>query len=331
MKIGIIGLGRIGKVHLDAIQRIPAFNVHAISDIDEDLCKRISAENHIPRYSVDYKDIVTDKDIDAVWICSPSKLHYDQVSLALQQGKYVFCEKPLETNLEKTKTLIERFPEIDEKLMVGFNRRFDPEFAYAKKIAHTVGRPTVLRIVSRDPAPPPISYLKGSGGIFIDMAIHDFDMARYLIGEEVTEVFATGSVNHIEEIKDFDVDTSLAILKFNNGAICSIDNARVCSYGYDQRLELHGNSGTVQVGNKRVHECSVFTENQVSTSILPNSFLERYKEAYIQEALVFYNCIRNKKKFTATAYDALKALELALACQKSLKENRVVQLSEMTT
>jgi myo-inositol 2-dehydrogenase/D-chiro-inositol 1-dehydrogenase len=324
MKIGIIGLGRIGKVHLEAIQKIAGLKVVAVSDIDEKYCNQIAEENQIPYSCVNYKKLIANKEVEAVWICSPSKLHHEQVSEALTHNKYVFCEKPLEVEIDKIKSLIKNFSDIDKRLMVGFNKRFDSEFIEAKNNIDKIGKPTIVKITSRDPAPPPLAYLKISGGIFKDMAIHDFDMARFMIEDEVVEVFATGNVNFIDGIDAFDVDTSMVTLKFKNGVICTIDNSRQSAYGYDQRLEILGTSGMLQVNNKEVNRNTYYTEQGKQSSVFENFFLERYADAYEKEARIFLKCIVEKREFPATAYDALKALELAEACNKSLLEKRVI-------
>lgn len=328
MNIGIIGLGRIGKVHLKAIQKIDGLKVLAVSDIDEKHCHQIAKENDIAYTYIDYNELIANKNIDAVWICSPSKLHYEQVSAALDNNKYVFCEKPLETEVDKIRLLLNRFPSIDKRLMVGFNKRFDSEFLEAKKNILKIGKVTIVKITSRDPAPAPLSYLKTSGGIFKDMSIHDLDMANFLVEDDVQEVYATGNINYTKIDEGTDVDTTMITLKFKNGVICTIDNARQSPYGYDQRLEILGTLGMLQINNKEVNRNSLYTAQGKQTSVYQNFFLERYADAYKREAQVFLDCVVAQREFPATAYDALKSLELAEACKKSLFEKRIVTMGE---
>ncbi|MDO5968884.1 inositol 2-dehydrogenase [Flavivirga aquimarina] len=327
MKIGIIGLGRIGKTHLKAIQKIDGLKVIAVSDIDEKQCNQIAEENKIPYSYIDYNKLIANKEVEAIWICSPSKLHYEQVSAALEHKKYVFCEKPLEIEIDKITALLNSFSDIDKRLMIGFNKRFDSEFIEAKKNIAKIGVPTIVKITSRDPAPPTLAYLKTSGGLFKDMTIHDFDMSRFIVEDDVVEVYATGSINYIEGIDGVDIDTAMVTLKFKNGIICTIDNSRQSPYGYDQRLEILGTLGMLQVNNKKVNHNSFYTTQGKQSSVYQNFFLERYADAYEQEARAFLDCVVTKREFPATAYDALKALELAEACKKSLLENRAVRIS----
>ena len=329
MKIGIIGLGRIGKVHLNAIAQAQGCEVVAVTDIDQEVARQLAQKHQIAHVMDTDEALITHKDVDAVWICSPSNEHFRQVDLTLGAGKLVFCEKPLATNISDIKTLIEKHPDIDTRLMVGFNRRFDPHFRSAKAQLDKVGTPTLLRITSKDPAPPPLSYIKQSGGLFKDMTIHDFDMARYMASSEVTEVYAQGGVNYVEGMEGIDIDTALLTLTFENHIIGSIENSRKSSYGYDQRLEVHGTDGMVQVGNVKENQCMLYSGTAIASSLVQDFFLERYQAAYAEEVKVFMHCATNGSAFPATANDALKALEIAEACALSLKEHRPVGLAEM--
>ena len=328
MNIGIIGLGRIGEVHLKAIQQTEGVQVVAVSDIDKDYGQQVATNNNISYFFTDFQELIDHKEVEAVWVCSPSSLHYLHVTEALKNNKYVFCEKPLEIDLEKIHAIINNFPNIDKRLMVGFNRRFDPDFEHAKQNISIIGKPTIIKITSRDPAPPPLEYIKISGGIFMDMTIHDLDMARFMANSEVTEVYAIGNVNYMPEMKGIDIDTALITMKFKNGIICNIDNSRVSAYGYDQRLEIHGSEGMIQVGNKKMNQCMVYGNQAIESSVLENFFLDRYQDAYKKEVAVFKDCVINKKKFPSTAFDALKALELAEACGRSIKENKVITVEQ---
>ena len=328
MNIGIIGLGRIGMVHLKAIEQINNVKTVAVSDVNEQLCKETAKRLNIAHYYTDFESIVSNKKIDAVWVCSPSDLHYTHVSEALKNGKYVFCEKPLEVKIGKIQSLLDMYSDIDRRLMIGFNRRFDPDFSFLKQNITTLGKPTIIKITSRDPTFPPDiqGYLDTSGGIFKDMTIHDLDMARFISESEVEYVCAVGAINYEKAIQGKDVDTSLVTLKFKNDILCTIDNSRVSAYGYDQRLEVHGYGGMICASNHKVNQCTVYSKESVSSSVFKNFFLERYEKAYQNQINAFYNSVEQAKEFPVTAYDALKALEIAEACGKSLKENRMVRL-----
>ncbi len=326
MKVAVLGLGRIGQVHIQALQNIPDITIISVSDIDEKTCKIVSEKYNIPTYTTEYSDIINNKKIDAVWVCSPSNLHYLHVNEALKKGKYVFCEKPLETDKKRIQNLLNDFKNIDKRLMVGFNRRFDQNFSYVKNHISKIGKPTILKITSRDPTPPPISYVSASGGIFMDMTIHDLDMALFMINSSVKEVYATGAVNYVPEMKGIDLDTALITLTFENGVICNIDNSRKSVYGYDQRLEILGDQGMLSVNNKKVNQCEFSGSNDIRQSVLENFFLERYKDSYLNECHTFYQCYKNNTTFPVTARDALNALVLAEACKQSVHEKRGVLL-----
>ena len=211
--------------------------------------------------------------------------------------------------------------------MVGFNRRFDPNFSFVKNNIKKIGKPTILKITSRDPQPPPIDYIKSSGGIFMDMTIHDFDMAYFMIGAKPFSVYATGSVNYNPEFKGIDIDTALITIKFENGVVCNIDNSRKCAYGYDQRLEFLGDQGMLSVENEKVHHGSIFNSSGLQSALCKDFFIDRYIKAYSIENQTFIQCAKNNVEFPVTAEDALIALKLAQAAKLSLDQNKVVNLN----
>ncbi|WP_165852241.1 inositol 2-dehydrogenase [Chryseobacterium pennae] len=321
LKIGIIGLGRIGQVHLAALKTLKDVDVVAISDISPDLIKKTVEEYQIPNFYTDYRLLLHQKDIDAVWICSPTTYHFTQVKEALDNNKFVFCEKPLDAELSKIETLINSYSDLSLRLMVGFNRRFDPDFATVKKRLQEIGKPVIIKITSRDPFPPSAEYSRQSGGIYNDMSIHDLDMARFISGSEVEEVIAIGSKNYTE-----DIDTTLITLKFKNGIICNIDNSRKASYGYDQRLEVLGHDGMISAENKKITNVQFYSDSNIQSSVLEPFFLERYKQSYIEEAKEFITAIKEKKEFPSTANDALQASILANACGQSLEKKQMIFL-----
>ena len=328
MKVGIIGLGRIGQVHLESLSNISEVEIVFVSDIDETLCMETSKKYNILKYSLNYEDLVSDLEVQAVWVCSPSNLHFTHVSACLSNNKLVFCEKPLEIDDEKIKTLINKYPNINKRLMVGFNRRFDPNFSFVKDNIHKIGKPTILKITSRDPQPPSIDYIKSSGGIFMDMTIHDFDMASFLVGAKPISIFATGSVNYDPQFIGIDIDTTLITIKFENGVICNIDNSRKCTYGYDQRLEFLGDQGMLSADNVKNHHASLFNSSGLQSSLCKDFFIDRYTQAYFIENQSFVHCAQNNNEFPVTAEDALNALKFAQVANLSLKQNKVIHLND---
>jgi len=328
MKVGIIGLGRIGQVHLESLSNISEVEIVFVSDIDETLCMETSKKYNILKYSLNYEDLVSDLEVQAVWVCSPSNLHFTHVSACLSNNKLVFCEKPLEIDDEKIKTLINKYPNINKRLMIGFNRRFDPNFSFVKNNIHKIGKPTILKITSRDPQPPSIDYIKSSGGIFMDMTIHDFDMASFLVGAKPISIFATGSVNYDSQFIGIDIDTALVTIKYENGVICNIDNSRKCTYGYDQRLEFLGDQGMLSADNVKNHHASLFNSSGLQSSLCKDFFIDRYTQAYFIENQSFVDCAQNNNEFPVTAEDALNALKFAQVANLSLKQNKVIHLND---
>ena len=328
MKIGLIGLGRIGQVHLESLGAIDGVEVVCVSDIDEILCQQTVNKFNIPTYTLTYEELVSDPEVQAVWVCSPSNLHFTHVTASLTNNKLVFCEKPLEIDIEKIKQLIDQFPDINKRLMVGFNRRFDPNFSFVKNNIQKIGKPTILKITSRDPQPPPIDYIKNSGGIFMDMTIHDFDMASFMVGAKPISIYATGGVNYNPAFTGIDIDTALITIKFENGVVCNIDNSRKCAYGYDQRLEFLGDQGMLSAENEKEHQASLFNSSGLQSALCKDFFIDRYTQAYSIENQTFIKCVQKNIEFPVTADDALIALQLAQASNDSLKQNKVIHLND---
>ncbi|MGE5642747.1 MAG: inositol 2-dehydrogenase, partial [Byssovorax cruenta] len=249
LRFGVIGAGRIGKIHAENLAtRIPGAQVSAIADVDLKAAQDLTDRLHVPMALEDYHAILSDPNIDAVAICSSTDTHADIIVEAARAGKYIFCEKPIAYDLEKIDAALEEVDKAGVKLQIGFNRRFDPNFRKVRTMIAEgkIGTPHIIRITSRDPAPPPLSYVKVSGGMFLDMTIHDFDMARYLSGSEVEEIYAVAGVMVDPAIGEAgDVDTAIITLRFANGAIGTIDNSRKAIYGYDQRVEVFGSNGMI--------------------------------------------------------------------------------------
>jgi len=271
-------------------------------------------------------------DIEAVVICSSTDTHAQMIEEAAAAGKHIFCEKPIDLDLARIDRALEAVGKAGVKLQVGFNRRFDPNFKRVREMvaAGRIGTPHILRITSRDPAPPPIEYVKVSGGIFLDMTIHDFDMARYLIGSEVTEIYAAGGVMVDPEIGEAgDIDTVVITLRFANGVIGTIDNSRKAVYGYDQRVEVFGSAGMVAVSNNTPDTAVYSNADGVHSSLPLFFFVERYTDSYIAEMQAFIECIQQDKTPPVTSMDGRIPVVMGYAAQKSYQENRPVRLSEV--
>jgi len=334
INIGVIGAGRIGKIHAENIAHfIPQAKLKGIADVN--LTPAIEAWARllsVQTVTNDPKVLLEDKDIQAIIICSSTDTHADFVVAAAKAGKHVFCEKPVDTTVAKVKAALEAVNKASVKLQVGFNRRFDHNFKRVRELVESgaVGTPQIIKITSRDPAPPPISYVAVSGGIFLDMMIHDFDMARFQAGSEVVEVFAQGAVLVDEGIgKAGDVDTAIVTLRFANGALGVIDNSRKAVYGYDQRVEVFGSKGSAAAENDAPSTVTLSTEFGVSGDKPLYFFLERYKEAFIAEMRAFVECVASGHPTPVTGEDGLQDLLVALAAKKSLAEKRPVKLYEM--
>ncbi len=334
IKVGIIGAGRIAKVHAESIvYHIPGVEVVAVSDpFLNDEAEKFMKNLGVKKLSKDYKDIINDKSIDAVLICSPTNTHSQYSIEAAQAGKHIFCEKPVDMDIDKIKETVKAVEKAGVKFQVGFNRRFDHNFAKVKSLVKEgkVGDIHIVRINSKDPAAPPAGYVKGSGGMFMDMTIHDFDMARFLSGSEVEEVFAYGTVLVDPEIgKAGDIDTAVITLKFANGALGVIENSRQAAYGYDQRVEVFGNKGAVSVSNDTPTSAVLSTKEGVQCEKPLYFFLERYMESFTEEKKQFFAAIRNNTAVPVDATDGLKPVLIAKAAFKSMKEGRPVKISEI--
>jgi myo-inositol 2-dehydrogenase/D-chiro-inositol 1-dehydrogenase len=334
LKIGVIGAGRIGKIHTENIARfIPQARLEGIADIklspeQESWAKSLGARI----ISKDPEDLLKDPSISAVIICSSTDTHADLVIAAARAGKQIFCEKPVDLSVSKVKEALGVVKKAGVKLQIGFNRRFDHNFARIRQytLDGEIGEVQIIKITSRDPAPPPPAYVAVSGGIFIDMMIHVFDMARFQAGSDITEVFAAGAVLIDPEIgKAGDVDTALVTLRFANGAVGVIDNSRKAVYGYDQRVEVFGSKGSAAAENDLPNTVRLSTEKSVSGEKPLYFFLERYKQAFVDEMVSFIDAVQNNKPTAVSGEDGLEDMYAALAAGKSLKEKRPVAVEEI--
>ena len=333
VNVGIIGAGRIGRVHAENLAfRIPEANVLAIADIFVEAAEQCAADLGIPSAVKDHQAIIKNDQIEAVVICSSTDTHAQFIEEAAAAGKHIFCEKPIDLDLKRIDRALEAVEKAGVKLQIGFNRRFDPSFKRVRDMVAEgkIGEPHIVHIISRDPAPPPVEYIKVSGGIFVDMTIHDFDMARYLIGSEVEEVYAIGGVMVDPKIGEAgDVDTVLVTLRYANGAIGSIDNSRQAVYGYDQRVEVFGSEGGIVVANHTPDNAIYSNTDGVHAAKPLYFFIERYTDAYIAEIKEFIAAIWEDKTPPVTGIDGRTPVVMGLAAWKSYRENRPVKLSEI--
>ena len=334
MKVGIIGAGRIGKVHAKNISMfVPEMEIKTIADpFMNEQTEAFAKSCGIPNTTKDANDILNDPEIDAVLICSSTDTHSKYIIEAAHAGKHIFCEKPIDYDLTKVRAAINAAKEAGVKLQIGFCRRFDHNHraVYDMVRGGKVGKVNIIKISSRDPEPPPVSYVKVSGGIFMDMTIHDFDMVRYLAGSEVTEVTAYGAALSGAGYEEYgDVDTAIVMLKFENGALGVIDNSRAAHYGYDQRTEVHCDQGCVQVANDLNNTAMISSAAGVEVAKPTWFFLERYNNAFIAEAKAFTDAVLNDTDTLVTGFDGLQPVKIAMAANLSMKEGRPVKLSEI--
>ena len=334
MKVGIIGAGRIGKVHAKNISMfVPDVEMKTAADpfMNEEteiFLKKCGVAN----VTKDARDIFNDKEIEAVIICSSTDTHAKYIIEAARAGKHIFCEKPIDYDLKKVHEAIQAAKDAVVKLQIGFCRRFDHNHHGVYEVVRSgrIGEVHMVKISSRDPQPPSIDYVKVSGGIFYDMMIHDFDMARYLAGAEVTEVHAVGSVLVDPKIGEAgDVDTAVVTLKFENGAVGTIDNSRKAVYGYDQRVEVFGSKGCVKNENDVPNTVVVCDEQRTSSENTYKIMWDRYTGAFVAEIQAFAEAVQQDKEPEVTGMDGLYPVLMAAAATKSLKEGRPVKISEV--
>jgi myo-inositol 2-dehydrogenase/D-chiro-inositol 1-dehydrogenase len=325
--LGIIGVGRIGQLHF-----VPEASVLALSDVAFEHAKAVAESRRIERVFADPQAVFEEPDIDAVLICSSTDTHATLIEAAAGAKKDVFCEKPIALDLATIDHALAAADQAGILLQIGFNRRFDPNFkeAWRQVREGEIGDPHIVRITSRDPEPPPTDYIETSGGMFMDMTVHDFDMARYIVGDEVEEVFAAGGVLVDPRIGEAgDIDTAAILLRFRGGALAVIDNSREAVYGYDQRLEVFGSKGMVVVGNPKLHTAVRSGRAGDTAPPLLHFFLERYAQSFIAELSAFVGAVRDRTVPPVTGRDGRAPVVIALAAQRSLDERRPVALSEI--
>ena len=333
IRVGLIGAGRIGTLHIEhLVQNIPEVELTTICSLNLSNLKSIAEQYNVPKVTTDYNTLLADPQIDAVLITASTNTHVEMSQAAAKAGKHIFCEKPISLDLEQIDETLAIVEKAGVKFQVGFNRRFDASFKRVREAVTSgeIGEPHIMRISSRDPAPPPIEYVKVSGGIFLDMTIHDFDMARYLIGDEVVEVYAAGGVRVDPKIGEAgDIDTTVITLQFQNGVIGTIDNSREAVYGYDQRVEVFGSKGMVTAANPLTDTVTFSGSDGSRAASPPYFFVERYKSAFLSELQAFFTCIQEDTLPAVTGADGRAPVVIGFAALKSLRENRPVRLSEI--
>lgn len=332
INVGLIGAGKIGQIHVNNILQSDNLQLKTVADpfiassVSDYLLEHGTTITHDP------EDIFEDKEVEAVFICSLTETHATYIIKAANAGKHIFCEKPISLNIEHSIEALKAVQESGVKLQIGFNRRFDKNFKRIHDLVSegTIGDQHLIKISSRDPQTPPDEYIGRSGGMFIDMTIHDFDMVRFITGSEVKEITVKAS-NLIDPIFSTynDVDTAIITLTLRNGAIAVIDNSRQAVYGYDQRVEVFGSKGAIETENEKETNIKVSTRESVSLDHPKYFFLERYKDAYINEINEFALSIKNNSKVLSRGIDGIKAEMIALAAQKSLEEKRSIVISEL--
>ncbi|MDE0767860.1 MAG: inositol 2-dehydrogenase [Opitutaceae bacterium] len=334
VNIGVVGLGRLGSLYANYFaNRIPEANLVAVSDVREDVAKQVAEQYGAKKWYRNYQDMLADDEVEAIAIVTPTNYHKAVAIDAARAGKVIFCEKPLSLSMDACIEIKNVIEETGAFFQMGFMRRFDPGYLAAKEKINlgVIGKRVQFKATSRDRERPELDYLRpeNSGGLFVDMGIHDFDLARWLMGE-VKSIYAVGGVLAYPEMKEVgDVDNAIANMYFEDGTLGVVDLSRNAIYGYDISTEILGTEGTVQVGYYRETPIQVMKENTISHDVVPG-FYERFEKAYVDQLQNFVDNVVNDRPPAINAEDGLKALIIALAATRSLQENRLVELSEFT-
>ncbi len=332
-RLGVIGTGRIGQLHArNLASRVPDAELVIVADAYLDAARACAAALDGVAVAESPDALLARDDVDAVLICTSTDTHAELIEAAATAGKHVFCEKPIAVTLPEIDHALAAVERAGVALQVGFNRRFDANYARLRQAvaSHEIGRPEMIHIISRDPAPPPLDYIRTSGGHFVDMAIHDFDMARFLIGDEVEEIYATGGVLIDPAIGEAgDIDSAVAVLRFRNGVIGTIENSRRATYGYDQRVEILGSLGAISTGNVFANMATISDAAGIRRDPPLHFFLERYEASFVVEMTAFVEAVRNGSPMLVTGHDGRVPVVMALAADRSRRECRPVRLEEI--
>ena len=330
IRFGILGASRIGKVHAKAVASVPAASLVAIAEPNTEAASAAKARFGCDIRTID--QIAAADDIDAVIICTPTDTHADLIEKFCNAGKAVFCEKPIDLDIDRVLRCLQTVDRTNGRLMVGFQRRFDPDFSALKSTIEQgrIGEIEMVMLTSRDPGPPPYDYIERSGGIFRDMTIHDFDVARWILGEEVETVQAVASVLVDPKIGSLgDFDSANVLMTSVSGRHCVISNSRRATYGYDQRIEVHGSKGMVSAENTREARIEIADQTGAARPPLLDFFMTRYTAAYAAEIEAFVEALQSGGNMPTTGEDGLKALVLAEAALRSVQEGRRITVSEI--
>ncbi|MGZ4703090.1 MAG: inositol 2-dehydrogenase [Ilumatobacteraceae bacterium] len=332
LRIGVLGVGRIGKMHAELVARqVPGASLAMVQDINAEAAAAVAGDLDVP-HTTDVEELLASGDVDAVAICSSTDTHVPLMIAASRAGKAIFCEKPVSLDLAKVDEGLAAVDAGAVPIQIGFNRRFDPAHASVRAavVDGSVGDLHIVRITSRDPAPPPIAYIKVSGGLFLDMMIHDFDMARFVTGSEVVDVYAQAAVRVDPAIGEAgDVDTAVVMLTHENGCITTIDNSRQAVYGYDQRVEAFGSGGMAASENPLTHTGMRRSAAGTISQTVPYFFLDRYIPSYIEEWKAFVSYVTGGGPSPVSAADGRAPLVIGLAAWKSYREGRPVRCDEI--
>ena len=333
LNVGVIGLGRLGRVYAaDLAHLVPDAKLAAVADEQKQLAEAFAKENSIPKWYANHHDLISDKEIDAIAVITPTCTHRDVVIEAAEHGKAIFCEKPISISLGESKEIVKIIEKTGVFFQMGFQRRFDKGYIEAKKKIDNgvIGTPVVLKSTSRDPFAPPMEFCDPakSGGLILDMGIHDFDVARMLMGD-IKSVYSIGGALAYPEMKNIgDIDNAIITLNFENGTLGVVDLSRNAVYGYDIRAEVLGSKGTLKIGYLRETPLTVLTKEGVTHDVVPH-FMERFADAYLSQIKDFVNNVLKGKVPSITAADGIAALIVSLAATKSYKENRPVQITDI--
>lgn len=327
--IGVIGCGRIGQVHARTISQLNSASLIAVADPFEKF-GRMVAKDFATQWTPKWEDLLTNDDVQGIVIGSPTPFHAEQIIKSAEAGKDIFCEKPISNDLAVIDKCLDAVAANGVRLLVGFQRRFDSNFASVREqvASGAIGQVRMFHITSRDPAPPPAEYLAQSGGIFLDMTSHDWDMARFITGAEIESVYVTGAAFEDAAKQADDIDTAITVLKMSDGSFGTIDNSRRCSYGYDQRIEVFGSTGTINSNNRAPNTVVTSNEMGISAGLPYSFFMDRYAEAYSGAMTTFVNMISNGTPPPCTGLDGRASIVAAMAAAKSHKEGRAVRLEE---
>jgi myo-inositol 2-dehydrogenase/D-chiro-inositol 1-dehydrogenase len=332
--VGIIGSGRIGRIHASNLCNLPDADLIAIADVVQESAARCAEACAIPNVYSCHRELLENSNIEAILICTRTQSHGMLIEEAAASGKHIFCEKPIALDLDAIDKALDAVATAGVKLQIGFQRRFDPSFrrAYEMISAGEVGKLHLVRITSRDPEPPSLDYIRTSGGIFLDMTIHDFDMVRFLVPDEVAEIQAFGSVLMEPAIGAAgDIDTAVTVITFTGGTLATIENSRKCAYGYDQRVEVFGSGGMISVGNKAAVTTASSDKRGIHGPLPLHFFTERYADAYLEEMKSFLQAVILNREPEVTGMDGRIPVVMAHAALRSLSEHRPVHLEEIST